>query len=115
MCFPVKFAKILRNSFLQSISGACFWKYLMNPFFIAFENNEWGHFVVRIGSPAFISFFCVCFLSFFLVFFFVCVWILLLFDFEASLSILKQNSGVVPRFRSGFSRSELLQPYLVQF
>ena len=89
-CFPVKFAKFLRTPFLHNTSGGCFWKYLMNSLFIAFENNEWCYFVVRIGSPASISFFCAfrffLFLSFFRVFY---IWILLLFGFEVSLSILK--------------------------
>ena len=76
--------------FLKSKSGGYFWKYLMKPLFIAFENNEWCHFTVCIGSPAFISFYCVCFVSFyFFLFFFIFLWILLLFGFEVSLSILK--------------------------
>ena len=70
-CFPVKFAKFLRTPFLQNISGGCSWKYLMNSLFVAFENNEWCHFVVRIGSPAFISFYCVCFVSFYFFLFFL--------------------------------------------
>ena len=42
----------------------------MRSLFIVFKNNEWCHFVVRIGSVALIFFYCVCrfflFLSFFL-------------------------------------------------
>ena len=56
-CFSVKFAKSLRASFLQSTSGGCFWKYLMNSLFIAYENDESCHCVVCIGSPAPISFY----------------------------------------------------------
>ena len=33
--------------------------------FIAFKNDEWCHFVVRIGSVALISFYCVCLVSFY--------------------------------------------------
>ena len=54
--------------------------------FIAFENDEWCKFIVRIASP-------ILSISFFFILFFV--WILLLFGFEVSfqyfvgLSILK--------------------------
>ena len=61
--FSVKFAKSLRASFLQNISGGCFWKYLIISVFIAYENDESCHFVVRLCSTALISFYCVCFLS----------------------------------------------------
>ena len=71
-CFSVKFAKSLRASFLQNTSGGCFWKYLMNSLFIAYENDESCYCVVCIGSLALISFYCVCFVSFyFLLFFFL--------------------------------------------
>ena len=90
-CFPVKFAKFLRTPFFTEHIR---WLLLeisheLSPF-IAFEDNEWCHFVVRIGSPAFTSFFCVCFVSsysFLFFLFFLCI--LLLFGFEVSLSILK--------------------------
>ena len=59
-----KFAKSLRASFLQNTSGGCFWKYLMNSLFIAYGDDESCHCVVSIGSPALISFYCVCFVSF---------------------------------------------------
>ena len=49
---------------------------------------------------------CVCF-YFFL--FFLTTWL----GIEISLSMLKIKQGVVPRFLSGVSRVELLQPYLV--
>ena len=39
----VKFAKSLRASLLQNTSGGCFWKYLMNSFFIAYDNDESCH------------------------------------------------------------------------
>ena len=87
---PVKFAKFLRAPFLQNTSGGCFWKYLINSLFVAFKNDKWCHFVVRVGSPALISFYCVCFVSFyFFLFFLFFLWILLLFGVEVSLSILK--------------------------
>ena len=38
--FSVKFAKSFRASFLQNTSGGCFWKYLMNSLFIAYENDK---------------------------------------------------------------------------
>ena len=102
------------TSFLKSKSGGCFWKYLMKSLFIAFENNEWCHFMVCIGSPAFISFYCVCFIFFyFFRFFLFLLWILLLFGFRLICQYLKQSGGVVPRFLSGVSRGELFQPYLV--
>ena len=41
-----------RASFLRSL-------------FIAFKNDEWCHFVVRTGSLALISFYCVCVVSFY--------------------------------------------------
>ena len=64
-CFPVKFAKVLRTS------GGYFWKYLMNSLFIPFENDEWCHFVVRIGSPALTRFYYVCFVFFYFFLFFL--------------------------------------------
>ena len=91
-CFPVKLAKLLRTPFFtEHIQWLLLEISHELSLFIAFENNEWCHFVVRIGSPAFISFFLrvfhfILFLSLFLAFF---VWILLLFGFEVSLSILK--------------------------
>ena len=51
--------------FLQNTFGACFWRYLMNSLFIAFENDEWWPFVVCTSSPSLISFYCVCFVSFY--------------------------------------------------
>ena len=70
-CFSVKFAKSLSASFLQNTSGGCVWKYLMNSLFMAYENDESCHCVVRIGSPALISFYCVCFISFYFFLFFI--------------------------------------------
>ena len=69
-CFSVKFAKSLRASFLHNTSGGYFWKYLMNFIFMTYENNESCHCVVRIGSPSLISFYSVCFVSFFIFLFF---------------------------------------------
>ena len=42
----------------------------MRSLFIAFKNDEWCHFVVRIGSPALILFYCVCVFSFYFSLFF---------------------------------------------
>ena len=77
-CFSVKFAKSLSASFLQNTSGGCVWKYLMNSHFMAYENDESCHCVVRIGSPALISFYCASFVSFYFFLFFNFLWILLL-------------------------------------
>ena len=47
--------------------------------FIAYENDELCQFVIRIGSPELISFYCVCFVSFhFFLFFLFSLWVLLL-------------------------------------
>ena len=65
-CFSVKFAKSLRASSLQNASGGCFWKYLMNSLFIAYENDESCHSVVStywFSRTYFI--YCVCFVSFY--------------------------------------------------
>ena len=43
----------------------------MRSLFIAFKNDEWCHFVVRIGSPAIVSFYCVCVVSFYFSLFFL--------------------------------------------
>ena len=90
-CFSVKFAKSLRASFLQNTSGGCLWKYLMKSLLIAYENDGSCHCVVRIGSPALISFYCVCFVSFyfFLFFFNFFVDFTTCLGIEVSLSILQ--------------------------
>ena len=92
-----------------------FQKYLMNFLFIAYENDESCHFVVHIGSPALISYYCVYFVSFyFFLFFLVFLWLLLLAGVLRYVwQYLKQSSGVVPSFLNGVSRGELLLPYLV--
>ena len=78
----------------------------MNSLFVVFENNEWCHFVVRIGSSTFISFYCALFRFFlFLSFFSEFFWYICQY--------LKQSSGGVPRFLSGVSSDELLHPFLV--
>ena len=61
--------------------------------FIAFENDEWCHFMVRIGSPMLVSFFLrvfrlFLFLSIFLTFFVDSTF----FDFKKSLPILKKKA-----------------------
>ena len=43
----------------------CHRTYFMRSLFIAFQNDKWCHFVVRICSIAFISFFCECVVSFY--------------------------------------------------
>ena len=113
-CFSVKFSKSLRASFLRYTSGGCFWKYLMNSLIIVYENDESCYCVLRIGSPMLISFYCVCFVSFNFFLFFYFLWILLgtCLGIEVSLSIL-QIKHINPRFLSGVSRGEMIQPYLV--
>ena len=71
----------------------------MYSLFIAYENDEWCRFVVHIaiGSPSLISFYCVCFVSFYLFLLFVVSFV----------------SFFVPRFLRGVSKGELLQFYLV--
>ena len=79
----------------------------MNPLFIVFENDEWCHFVERIDSLAIVSFYCVCFVSFYLFLSFF-VSTITCSVIEVSLRHLKYSSGVVLRFLSGVLRSELL-------
>ena len=75
-----KIAKEVFNQYVNYIICSLdFKKCLMKSLFITYENNEWCHFVVRVGSPALILFYCACLvlsISFFslLVFF----WVLLL-------------------------------------
>ena len=79
-CFSVKLSKFLKTLFLQNPPGGYFWKFLMNSLFVAYEEDEWRHIEVRIGYPAFIFFYCVCFFSFyfFLFFLFFCEFYYLL-------------------------------------
>ena len=77
-CFSVKFAASFRASFLQKIYSGCLSTYLLNSLFIAYENDKWCHCVVRIGSPPLISFYCVCFFSFYFLLSFYFLWMLLL-------------------------------------
>ena len=106
---------ILRTSFLQNTSSGCFWKYLMNTLFITFDNNEWCHFVAPywLSQRLFHFIVCVLFSSISFFFFLFFKWILLLFGFEISLSILKTKQWSCSQVPSGVSRSDLLQPYLV--
>ena len=89
-CFPMKFTTFLRIPFFTEHIRWLLLQILRNSLFIAFENNEWCHFVVRIDSPAFISFYCVCFVCccFFLFSLFFCGFYYF-FGFEVSLSKLK--------------------------
>ena len=48
----------------------CYRASFTRTLFIAFKNDEWCHFVVRIGSPALILFYCVCVFSFYFSLFF---------------------------------------------
>ena len=79
-CFSVKLSKFLKTLFLQNPPGGYFWKFHMNSLFVAYEEDEWRHIEVRIGYPAFIFFYCVCFFSFyfFLFFLFFCEFYYLL-------------------------------------
>ena len=93
--FSVKFAKSLRASFLQNTSGGCLWKYLLeicswNSLFLTYENDESCHCVVLIGSPALISFYCMCFVSISFFFFLFFVGFTTGLGNEISLSILKK-------------------------
>ena len=56
-CFSMKFAKSLRASFLQNTSGGCFWKYLITLSLLHMRMMNRVIAVVRIGSPALISFY----------------------------------------------------------
>ena len=78
---------------MQNTSGGCFWKYLMNSFLIAYENDESCHCVVRIGSPLLISFYCVCFVSFYFFLFFLFFFedFTTCLGIEVSLPILKKE------------------------
>ena len=104
--FPAKFTKFLRTPFFteyirqvlleisHELSLYCIWEQWM----VSFRGTYWlpnVYFILlRVVSFLSISFF---FSNFF---WYVCQY-------------LKQSSGVVPRFLSGVSRGELLQPYLV--
>ena len=71
--------KIFKSILLTEHFLWLLWKYLMNSLFIAYENDEWCHCVVRIGSTVLILFYCVCFFFFiFLSFFTIFLWILVL-------------------------------------
>ena len=91
-----------------------FQKYLMNSLFIVYENDEWCHFVVRIGSPALISFYSVCLVSFsFFLFFSFFVSSITCQGIEVSLAIIEIKQWSCSQVRKWSSRGELLQPYLV--
>ena len=62
---PWNLRNFSEHIFLQNTSGSCFWKYPMNFLIIVFENDDWCHFVVLIGSPALVSIYCVCFVFFY--------------------------------------------------
>ena len=108
--------KFLRTTFLENTLIGSFWKYLMNSLFIVYENDEWCHFGVRVGSAAIISFYLRVF-GFFLFLFFSSYYFrgfyYLLMYWSKSVNTLKRSSGVVLRFLTGASSGELLQLYLV--
>ena len=56
-CFSVEFAKSLRASFLQNTSGGCFWKYVITLSLLHMRMMNRVIAVVRIGSPALLSFY----------------------------------------------------------
>ena len=95
-CFSLKFAKSLRASLLQNTSGGCFWKYLMNSFFIAYDNDESCHcgpviaWYVLALQHLFRFMACVSLLSISLFFFFFFVDFTTCLGIEVSLSILHQ-------------------------
>ena len=70
-CFSMKFAKSLRASFLQKTSGGCFWKHLITMSLLHMRMMNRVIAVVRIVSPALISFYCVCFVPFYFFLFFL--------------------------------------------
>ena len=71
-CFPVKFVKFLRTPFFyRTHAVAASGNMSFNFLFIAYENNKWCHFVVSIGSPAFIYVYFVSFYFFVSFFFFL--------------------------------------------
>ena len=64
----------MKSKFSAALFANWFQKYLIYSLFTAYENGEWCRSVVHIatGSPSVISFYCVCFVSFyFFIFFFV--------------------------------------------
>ena len=57
----------INRKFVKYISISvyhCRRRYLMNSLVIAYKNDEGCHFVVRIRSPALLSFYCMCVVSF---------------------------------------------------
>ena len=78
-CFPLKFPKCLRTPFIRKhIQWLPLEISYQLSLFVAYHNNEWCHFVVRICSPTLISIHCVCFVSIYFFFFFPCfLWTLI--------------------------------------
>ena len=102
----LKFQKYISVS-IQHFLRASF----MRSLFIAFKNDEWYHFVVRISSPAFFFILLrVSFLSISLFFLFMESTTCCGFEVE---QYLKESSEVVRRFLSGVLRSGLLQPLVI--
>ena len=83
---------------------------------LCIENDERGHFVVHIGSPSLISFYCVCFLSFCFSYFFLSFFLGVLLLDEVIRKVwryLECDNGFVPRFLSRVSMGDFPQLYLV--
>ena len=97
---------------MQNASCGCFWKYLLNFFFIAYENDEWCHIVVPIDPPTLISFYCVCFVSFYFFLFLFCGFYYLL-KYWGYLSILKTKQWSRSEVSKWGFAGDLLQPYLI--
>ena len=78
-----------KNTFFDESCGS-FWKYLVKHRFVAYENDEWCHFIIRIGSLVLISIYCVGFVSFYLFLFsYICVDSFTCWGIKVNLSILK--------------------------
>ena len=99
----------------------CHRAFFMKSLFIAYKNDEWCHFLVRIGSPAFISCYCVCviffYLSLFFLIFFCGVYYLLRywgkFNYTFNNTAPTANNIVAPKFLSGVSMSWLLRSLVI--
>ena len=87
----MRIVNALSQKYISVSSCHCNRASFMRPFFIAFKNAKWCHFVVRIGSPALISLYFMYFVSFYFSLF----------------------SYFFVRFLSGVSRSGLLQPLVM--
>ena len=69
--FSVKFAKFLRTPFFTQHAQWLLLEISHEFSLYCIWNNEWCHFVVRMGPPALISFYCLCLISFYFFLFFL--------------------------------------------